>query len=51
MLFRDEEGRWYSLTIGELQGSYNVVTVFGGSDKHFLEKRLRGMEEMIVKSG
>ncbi len=49
-LFQDEQERWYSLTVGELQGSYNVVTVFGGSDKRFLDKRLRGIEE-VVRSG
>ncbi len=38
------EGRWYSITFGrDHTGSLNLVTVFGGSQKSFLQNRLNGM--------
>jgi hypothetical protein len=45
VLFQDEDGRWYSCTIGELLGSHNVVTVFGSSAREFLSRRRFGMIE------
>lgn len=43
ILFPDGAGRWYALSIGpDRNGSYNVITIIGGSDAAFLANRLRG---------
>lgn len=48
VMFQDETGRWYAATVGvDETGSYNVVTVFGGSDRGFLTNRLRGMGNIV----
>lgn len=46
-----QEGRWYSSTFGrDLTGSLNLITVFGGSQRSFLQNRLNGMTGVVVKS-
>lgn len=51
VLFPDDDGRWYAPTLGvDRQGSTNVVTVFGSSEKGFLENRLRGMRNTLEKN-
>ena len=43
----DEELRWYAVTMGmDRNGSYNVITVFGGSDRGFLGNRLRHLKNV-----
>jgi hypothetical protein len=49
ILFQDETGRWYAVSIGPLQDSTNVITVIGGSDKRYLGNRLRGMENVVER--
>lgn len=48
ILFHGENRRWYALTVGrDRRGSYNVVTVFGGSDHGFLRNRLRHLGNVV----
>ncbi len=42
ILFQDESGRWHAVSIGPLQGSDNVITVFGSSKPTFVDNRCRG---------
>lgn len=41
ILFQDRADRWYSASVGPIQNSYNMITVFGSSKPNFLENRLR----------
>lgn len=48
ILFHGENRRWYALTVGQdRRGSYNVVTVFSGSDQGFLRNRLRHLGNVV----
>lgn len=49
ILLQDEVGRWCAVSVGELQGSYNVITVIGGSDVGFYWNRLAGMIEPVTR--
>lgn len=47
ILFQDESGRWYAVSIGSLQASDNVITVFGSSKPNFVENRLQGLRNVV----
>lgn len=47
ILFQDESGRWHAVSIGPLQGSDNVITVFGSSKPNFVDNRLQGMRHVV----
>lgn len=49
ILFQDERGRWYAASIGELQGSYNMITVFGSRSPEFLRNRLKRLEDVVER--
>lgn len=48
ILFRDESGRWFAASIGELQGSYTVITVFGSSKPNVFENRVRSLRNVVM---
>jgi hypothetical protein len=50
ILFPDENGRWYSVTIGPPLRSNNIVTVFGNPDPGFVANRLRGMRNVVERN-
>ncbi|MCO5216797.1 MAG: hypothetical protein M9934_02200 [Thermomicrobiales bacterium] len=43
--------RWYSVTMGPLLGSNNVVTVTGSRRSGFLVNRLKGMVNIVARGG
>lgn len=48
VLIQDDMQRWYTVTIGEdRNGSYNIITVFGGSDRGFLGNRKRHRKNIV----
>ncbi len=49
VLFEDATGRWYAVSMGQLQGSDNVITVFGSSKPNFVKNRLQGMNKVVMK--
>ena len=49
VLFRDEPGRWYAASMGTLQGSDNIITVFGSSKPNFVENRVRGLRNVVMR--
>jgi hypothetical protein len=50
VLFHDDRGRWYALTLGiDRNGSHNVITIFGGSDSGFLRNRLRRLVNVVKR--
>jgi len=51
VLLQDESGRWYAVTLGELQGSENVITAFGSTKPNFLQNRVRGISDIIERGG
>ena len=52
VLFADEQGRWYSVSIGvDRNGSYNIVTAFGSSQRAFMRRCLRDLVEVVKRGG
>lgn len=50
ILFEDEQGRWYSVSIGaDRNGSYNIVTAFGSSQRAFMRRCLRDLVGVVKK--
>lgn len=49
ILFRDGAGRWFAASIGELQGSYNIITVFGSSKPNFFDNRVRSLRNVVMR--
>lgn len=49
ILLQDDYDRWYAVSIGPLQGSHNVITVIGGSDRRYLDNRKRGMKGIFER--
>ncbi|MCA9834012.1 MAG: hypothetical protein KC435_08710 [Thermomicrobiales bacterium] len=49
VLLYGDDNRWYSVTLGILLGSENVVSVTGSRRRGFVRNRLEGMVEIIVR--
>lgn len=49
ILFQDEAGRWYAVSVGPLQGSDNMITVFGSSKPNFVKNRLQELESAVAR--
>lgn len=50
VLFQDDGGRWYALSIGaDRSGSYNAVTLISSSDPSFVGNRLRTLERIVER--
>jgi len=50
ILIQDESGRWYAVSIGpDRNGSHNVITLIGGSDRDYFQNRLNGMRDVVER--
>ena len=47
ILFQDETGRWYAVSIGPLGDSDNMITIIGSNRAAFRANRLRGLINVI----
>lgn len=49
VLFQDETGRWYAVSIGPLGDSDNMITIIGSNRAAFQANRLRGLRNVIER--
>lgn len=49
ILFQDESGRWYAVSVGRLCESDNMITIIGSNRATFRSNRLRGLIDVVER--